>query len=165
VPLIESLSGGVFDLATGSRLLKTSRTTRRLGRELISRCYNMLVKSMFHTQFSDAQCGFKAITRRAAKELLPRVEDNGWFMDTELLIRAEKLNYRIFDLPVQWVDNVDSRVKIIRTAAEDLKGLIRLKRELSGREYGTSCGPRVPDRLPSRSQSSVNADKLPFRRP
>ncbi|MEK7677430.1 MAG: dolichyl-phosphate beta-glucosyltransferase [Verrucomicrobiota bacterium] len=130
-PLIEALASNGFDLAVGSRLLKTSLTTRGLKRECISRCYNnLLINALFHTRFSDAQCGFKAITRKAATELLPLVEDDAWFMDTELLILAEKLGYRIFDLPVRWVDDPDSRVKIIQTAFHDVRGLIRLHRQL-----------------------------------
>jgi hypothetical protein len=117
-------------LAKGSRLLKGSCTTRCFEREVISRVYNLLVKFMFRTRFSDAQCGFKAITRRAANELLPLVEDDGWFFDTELLVLAEKLGYRIFDLPVRWVEDPDSRVKICRTALQDIRGLLRLRRKL-----------------------------------
>jgi len=127
-PLIEALISGGFDLATGSRLLKPSLTTRRFHREVLSQSYNLLVKALFQNDFSDAQCGFKAITRRAARALLPLVEDNGWFFDTELYLYAEKAGYRIFDLPVRWVDDTDSRVRIVRTAYEDVKGLIRVKR-------------------------------------
>jgi glycosyltransferase involved in cell wall biosynthesis len=139
-PLVEALISGGFDVATGSRLLKPSLTTRRLKRELISRSYNRLIKLLFRTRFSDGQCGFKAITRQAAKELLPLVEDTGWFFDTELLVLAEKLGYRIFDLPVRWVDDSDSRVKILRTAWEDAKGLMRVRRDLAAGRYGRATG-------------------------
>jgi hypothetical protein len=125
-----ALAGVGFDLAAGSRLLKPCLTTRGFKRELISRCYNRLVKAVFRTRFSDAQCGFKAITRPAAQALLPLAEDNGWFLDTELLVLAEKLGYRIFDLPVQWNDDPDSRVRIARTAWEDIKGIVRVRRNL-----------------------------------
>lgn len=134
-PLIESLISNGFEVATGSRLLKSSLTTRSLKRETISRCYNRLIKLMFQTRFSDAQCGFKAIMKKAAIELLPLVEDNGWFMDTELLILAEKLGYRIFDLPVRWVDHPDSHVKILSTATGDVKGLIRLRKNFTTGKY------------------------------
>jgi hypothetical protein len=97
-----------------------------LKREFISRVYNALVKAVFHTRFSDAQCGFKAITKRAAMRLLPLVEDNGWFMDTELLVIAEKLGYRIFEFPARWTEGRDSRVKIVRTAVADLRGMARV---------------------------------------
>lgn len=133
--LIESLLRGGSDLAVGSRLLKQSLTTRGPKREFISRCYNLLIKVLFRTKFSDAQCGFKALTKKAAGELLPLVEDDGWFADTELLILAEKLGYRIFDLPVRWVDNPDSRVKIWSTALGDIKGLIRLRRNFARHRY------------------------------
>jgi glycosyltransferase involved in cell wall biosynthesis len=126
-PLIEALLSGGFDIGIGSRLLKASTTKRSFKREMISRVYNVMVKSFFLTKFSDAQCGFKALTRKAADELLPKIEDNGWFFDTELLVIGERLGYRIFDLPVSWVEDMDSRVKIVRTALDDIKGLIRVK--------------------------------------
>lgn len=96
-PMIKAISQGGYDLAVGSRLRRSSQIRRGFKREIISRTYNLLVKAFFHTRFSDAQCGFKAISRRAAAELLHLVEDNGWFMDTELLVIAEKLGYKIFD--------------------------------------------------------------------
>ncbi|MGO9202136.1 MAG: dolichyl-phosphate beta-glucosyltransferase [Limisphaerales bacterium] len=130
-PLIEAVVNGGCDLATGSRLLRPSLTERSLKRELISRAYNLLVRGMFRTRFSDAQCGFKAISRQAAGHLLPLVQDDAWFMDTELLLMAEKLGYRIFDLPVRWVERPDSRVRITRTAWEDVKGLLRMRRRLA----------------------------------
>jgi glycosyltransferase involved in cell wall biosynthesis len=128
--LIAPLLRGEFDLAVGSRLLRPQTTKRCTKREIISRCYNLMVKAIFHTRFSDAQCGFKAITKAAAQELLPLVEDNDWFFDTELLILAEKLGYRIFDLPVPWIEGSRSSVKIIRAAWQDIRGLIRLRRAL-----------------------------------
>jgi hypothetical protein len=105
-------------------------TRRCFKREIVSRIYNLMVKAVFRTRFSDAQCGFKAITRKAARELLPLVEDNEWFFDTELLVLAEKLGYRIFDLPVPWIEDPDSRVKIVRTAIQDIHGIIRLWHKL-----------------------------------
>jgi len=128
--LIEPLLTGRFDLAVGSRLLDKSLTRRGVKREFISRSYNLLVKAMFRTRFSDAQCGFKAVTRAAAADLLPLVEDDNWFMDSELLILAERLGYRIFDLPVRWVDDPDSRVQLWSTALQDIGGLIRVYRRL-----------------------------------
>lgn len=144
-PLIEALHGGSYDLAVGSRRLKSSLTTRGLKREIISRCYMLLVKILFQTKFSDAQCGFKAITRSAATALLPLVEDNGWFMDTELLILAEKLGYRIFDLPVRWVDDPDSRVRIWSTALGDIKGLVRVRRNLATGRYSACAEAKTRD--------------------
>ena len=116
-----------FDLATGSRLLPDSRTTRSASREFISRCYNLLVKAVLWTSFSDAQCGFKAISREAMADLVPEVKDQSWFFDTELLVLAEKRGYRIADVPVQWIEDDDSRVKIVRTAWDDIKGVFRVR--------------------------------------
>jgi glycosyltransferase involved in cell wall biosynthesis len=134
-PLIEALISGGFDIGIGSRLLKASTTSRSLKREVVSRTYNLLVKAFFFTKFSDAQCGFKAITKETAGRLLPNVEDTGWFFDTELLVIAEKLGYRIFDLPVSWVEDMDSRVKIVRTAMDDIQGLIRVRRGFARGKY------------------------------
>jgi glycosyltransferase involved in cell wall biosynthesis len=147
--LIEPLLAGCFDLAAGSRLLDRSLTRRGLKREFISRGYNLLVKAMFRTRFSDAQCGFKAITRKAAAELLPSVENDNWFMDTELLILAEKLGYRIFDLPVRWVDDPDSRVQIFKTAVEDLRGLLRVYKRLHRGPLSRPQNRAVRDPAPS----------------
>ena len=127
-PLIGSLATGEYDLAIGSRLKNGANVIgRSLKREFISRTYNVIVRSMFFVRFRDAQCGFKAITQAAARELTPLVLDHSWFFDTELLILAEKNGYRINEIPVQWTDDPDSRVKIVKTAYDDLKGLMRLR--------------------------------------
>jgi glycosyltransferase involved in cell wall biosynthesis len=129
-PLVEGVLSGCFDLATGSRLLRPDLVWRSLKREWISRCYNRLLKLALGVPFSDAQCGFKAISRSAACALVPLVQDDDWFFDTELLVLAEKLGYRILDLPVAWKEDRDSRVKILSTAWADLKGVWRLRRTL-----------------------------------
>lgn len=141
-PMVEALISGGFDLGIGSRLLKASTTLRSMKREIISRGYNALVKTFFRTKFSDAQCGFKAITRPAADTLLPMVEDTGWFFDTELLVIAEKLGYRIFDLPVSWIEDLDSRVRIVQTAVDDIRGLARVRRGFQEGRYARS-GTRI----------------------
>jgi glycosyltransferase involved in cell wall biosynthesis len=142
-PLIEAIEKGHWDIAVGSRLLPNSVTTRGLKRELISRSYNLLIKTMFHTRFSDAQCGFKAITKVAFEELCSLIEDEAWFMDTELLILAEKLGYSVFDLPVKWIDDPDTSVRIFQTAVDDLKGLARLKRSFKARRYESHSRGRL----------------------
>ena len=127
LPLIQSLEEG-YDIATGSRLVPGAEVRLRpFKREVISRGYNLLIKGMFFTRFRDAQCGFKALTRAAAQALVPRVVDQGWFFDSELLIIAGKRGYRIKEVPVTWTDDPDSRVKIVSTAWGDFKGLLRLR--------------------------------------
>ena len=125
--LIRAIAEEGYDLATGSRLAKGSRTTRSVKREALSRGYNLLIKAVLWTRFSDAQCGFKALSRAAAQALLPRIQNNEWFFDTELLVLAEKKGYRIRDLPVRWVEDPDTRVKLRATISEDLRGLWRLR--------------------------------------
>jgi glycosyltransferase involved in cell wall biosynthesis len=128
--LVEAVSMRGFDIAIGSRLLPDSCTNRGWKRDIISRCYIWMVRSSAHAHFSDAQCGFKALSRRAAQALLPQIRDTGWFFDTELLVLAERLGYRIGEVPVRWTDDADTRVHILNTALADLKGLLRLRREL-----------------------------------
>ena len=117
-----------YDIAIGSRLTRGARVIgRSFKRELISRSYSLIFRAMFLAGFQDAQCGFKAVSRRAADDVAPLVVDNGWFFDTEMLLIAEKNGYRIKEIPVKWTDDPDSRVKIISTAREDIKGLLRLR--------------------------------------
>ena len=127
LPLVAPLATGHSDLAIGSRLLRGAMVTRQWKRELISRCYNLLIKAMFANRFSDAQCGFKAIKRSVAQELLPQVEDGEWFFDTELLLLAEERGLRISEVPVDWIEDLDSRVQIASTAVKDVKGLLRMR--------------------------------------
>ena len=134
LPLVAPLLSGHSDLAIGTRLRHGSRVDRGPKRELISRSYNLLLRGMLRTRFSDAQCGFKAIRADVAREVLPLVEDDAWFFDTELLVLAERAGLRIHEVPVDWVDDPDSRVDIVRTAVDDLRGMARLGRGLvSGR--------------------------------
>ena len=125
--LVDGILFEGFEVATGSRLLAASKTKRSLKREFISRTYNLMVKALLRTSFSDAQCGFKAMSRRAVEAIIPHVKDESWFFDTELLTLAEKWGFRIKDVPVLWVEDDDSRVKIVRTAWDDIKGICRVR--------------------------------------
>ncbi|CAN5241617.1 bifunctional glycosyltransferase family 2/GtrA family protein [soil metagenome] len=125
-PLLAPLISGHSDLAIGTRLARSSRVVRGAKREVISRCYNLILRSTLAAKFSDAQCGFKAIRADVAAKLLPHVADTGWFFDTELLVLAERSGLRIHEVPVDWVDDPDSRVDIVATATADLKGIARM---------------------------------------
>ncbi|SEC93777.1 bifunctional glycosyltransferase family 2/GtrA family protein [Streptomyces sp. TLI_105] len=131
LPLVAPLISGHSDLAIGSRLARSSRVVRGPKREFISRAYNLILRSSLAARFSDAQCGFKAIRREVAERLLPMVEDTGWFFDTEMLVLAERAGLRIHEVPVDWVDDPDSTVHIVRTATDDLKGVWRVGRALA----------------------------------
>ncbi len=131
LPLVAPLISGHSHLAIGSRLARGARVVRGPKREAISRCYNLILKGTLAARFSDAQCGFKAIRADVARELLPLVQDTGWFFDTELLVVAERSGLRVHEVPVDWVDDPDSRVDIVATATADLKGVARLLRDLA----------------------------------
>jgi putative flippase GtrA len=154
LPLIAPLVSGHSDLAIGTRLHRGSRVIRGAKREFISRSYNLMLRHTLFTRFSDATCGFKAIRREVAAHLLPLVEDNEWFFDTELLVLAERGTLRIHEVPVDWIDDLDSRVHIVNTAKADLRGIARLARafatgklpvhDLRGQLGRTSLEPATP---------------------
>jgi putative flippase GtrA len=131
LPLIAPLLSGHSDVAIGTRLASNARVVRGPKRELISRGYNLILRTTLRAGFSDAQCGFKAIRADVAHELLPLVEDQGWFFDTELLVLAEHNGLRIHEVPVDWVDDPISRVDLVRTATDDLRGVWRMIRRFA----------------------------------
>ncbi|MEU5029564.1 glycosyltransferase [Streptomyces milbemycinicus] len=128
LPLIAPLASGHSDLAIGSRLAPGARTVRGPRRELISRCYNGLIRLTHGARFSDAQCGFKAARTAVLRPLLEKTRDDAWFFDTELLLLAEHNGLRIHEVPVDWVEDVDTRVDVVGTATDDLRGLYRMAR-------------------------------------
>ena len=130
-PLVAPLLSGHSDVAIGTRLARASQVVRGPKREFISRGYNLILRGTLGARFSDAQCGFKAIRADVARRLLPLVQDTGWFFDTELLVLAERAGLRIHEVPVDWVDDPDSRVDVLRTAIDDLRGIGRLARALA----------------------------------
>lgn len=139
-PLVAPLVSGHSDIAIGSRLSRSSNVVRGPKREFISRSYNLILRTALQASFSDAQCGFKAIRADVAKELLPVIEDNNWFFDTEMLAVAQRAGLRIHEVPVDWVDDPGTTVNIVATATEDLRGVARLLR-------GFTSGSIPVDRL------------------
>jgi putative flippase GtrA len=150
LPLVAPLLTGHSDLAIGSRLTRGATVVRGPKREVISRCYNALLHAVLRTRFSDAQCGFKAIRADRARTLLPQVRDDAWFFDTELLVLAERAGLRIHEVPVDWVDDPDSRVDVVATALADLRGVARLGRDI------------LAGRLPAATAPSFNGQALRF---
>jgi glycosyltransferase involved in cell wall biosynthesis len=126
LPLIAPVISGHSDLSIGSRLARGARVVRSTKREFISRAYNTLLRVVLGVRFKDAQCGFKAVRADVARRLIPQVENRNWFFDTELLVRAERAGLRVHELPVDWIEDPDSRVDIFATAIEDLRGVWRL---------------------------------------
>jgi glycosyltransferase involved in cell wall biosynthesis len=171
--LLDAIAQDGYDIATGSRLMLESRTTRSLKREIISRIYNVLVKAVLFTRFSDAQCGFKALSRKAVEEIVPQIKDQAWFFDTEMLVLAEKQGYRIKDLPVVWIEDDDSRVKIVQTGWEDIKGVFRLRRLLWSKGIFAATvrkpahangGNGTSRRLPENADHKLTPDKTKLHR-
>jgi len=156
-PLVAPLMSGHSDLAIGSRLARGSRVVRGLKREVISRCYNLLLRGALGAGFSDAQCGFKAIRADVAAELLPLVQDTTWFFDTELLVLAERSGLRIHEVPVDWFDDPDSRVDVVATALDDLRGVQRMRGDLARRVLPVDDIARRMGRLPAPGHAGAAA--------
>jgi hypothetical protein len=125
-PLVEPLVFAEADLAIGSRLAPGAHVVRSRKRDVMSRCYNVILRTVLRSRFSDAQCGFKAASAVVARSILPAVRDENWFFDTELLVCAQRGGLRVREVPVDWVEDPDSRVKILRTVWQDLMGVARL---------------------------------------
>jgi glycosyltransferase involved in cell wall biosynthesis len=155
LPLVAPLLSGHSDLSVGSRLAPGARVVRGRKREVISRCYNRILRHTLHVRVRDAQCGFKAVTAPAARRLLPLVRDGNWFFDTELLVLAQRLGMRIHEVPVDWVDDPDSRVDILPTAIEDLRGVWRLLRLGGDGAEARGVGWRACSAPPPGSSSSA----------
>jgi putative flippase GtrA len=154
LPLVAPLLSGHSDVAIGTRLARGARVVRGPRREVISRCYNVLLHATLGTRFSDAQCGFKAIRADKARLLLPLTRDTGWFFDSELLVLAERAGLRIHEVPVDWTDDPDSRVKVVATALADLHGIARMR---WGFLRGTPRVPRLGAVLPAGRQGAAAA--------
>ena len=126
--LIGMVASGSCDVAIGSRLARGSKTDRQLKREITSRGYVALIRATFpRLKITDAQCGFKALNRKAVELIVPKIENRMWFFDTELLILAHQAGLKIRELPVRWVEDRDTKVKIVSTAMEDIRGLLRMR--------------------------------------
>ena len=137
VPLVDAVATGRADVAIGSRLAPGAQLVRRPGRDLLSRGYNVLLRLVLRARFRDAECGFKALNASVARALLPLVEDDGWFFDTELLVVAQRSGLAVVEVPVRWTDDSDSRVAVLATVVADLRGVWRLfwhRRLLAGEE-------------------------------
>jgi glycosyltransferase involved in cell wall biosynthesis len=126
IKAVDALREGA-DIAVGTRLSKESNTTRSLKREFISRSYNIVIKLSLGTHFNDAHCGFKTGRRDVVQKILPYIDDNEWFFDTEFLFYGEKLGHKIVEIPVTWVEDPDTKARIFKDAYDDLRGLYRLR--------------------------------------
>lgn len=140
--LIGAIADGGYDVAIGSRLAKGAEVSRSMKRRVLTLGFNSMIKGMFFTRFSDAQCGFKAVSRDVAQTIIPLIEDNNWFFDTELLILAEKAGYKIKDVPVRWIEDTDTRVKIGATISEFVGGLVRMRRAQPWKSVQAGLAPQ-----------------------
>lgn len=159
LPLVAPLVNGHSDLAIGSRLAPDARTVRGGKRELISRCYNRIIRWSHGARFSDAQCGFKAVRTDVVRPLLEQVRDDSWFFDTELLLLAEYNGLRVHEVPVDWVEDVDTRVDVVHTAVDDIAGLVRVARAKVTGAGRVSGLPRRPAPKPAHPRAVLAEPK------
>lgn len=123
-----------YDFVTGSRYIRESDVERNPKREILSRIYNLLLKLILRVSFRDAQCGFKAMSARLVRELVPKTRDAGWFWDTELMILASRGGYRVLEIPVSWREVRDevrkSKVSHWKESVRQLKNIWEMRRRL-----------------------------------
>ncbi|MFD0704220.1 hypothetical protein ACFQY8_00410 [Alloscardovia venturai] len=163
--LVHPILTGVSDIAIGSRLMKSSATTRSFKREFISRTYNALLHMYSGAQFSDAQCGFKAIRANTFHALVPQLYDNEWFFDTEMLLLAQYRGYRLTQVPVHWVEDQSSSVHITDTILKDLKGMHRMRRTRKKYTCDRTYLPHLKqqvDALETQRDSSLRGSLVPI---
>ncbi|MEW9546826.1 glycosyltransferase [Nonomuraea sp. NPDC050783] len=169
-PLVAAVASGHSEIAIGTRLGHGARTHRSVRREVISRAYNALLRHGFGAGFSDAQCGFKAARAGVVRPLMDKVEDDGWFFDTELLLLAEHNGLRVHEVPVDWIEDADSRVRVVRTAIDDLKGLARVAWSMAAGRARVPVArpepmPRHPDAVLGRARPARAARSVRTARP
>ncbi len=123
-----------YDLVIGSRLSASSKIRRSILRETTSRVFNFLSRLVLPNKVSDLQCGFKAVRLDVFKKLAPLIEDDFWFFDTELVVFAQHFNYRIKELPVNWVESRDirrvSKVRVFRDVLKSFKNILKIRKKL-----------------------------------
>ncbi|ELZ27252.1 hypothetical protein C474_17939 [Halogeometricum pallidum JCM 14848] len=112
--LVERVRSGRYDVATGSRWMPGRVADRPAKRGVPSRAFNLLVRLFLGSSLRDHQCGFKAFSREVFEDLRSQVEDNHWFWDTEMLVRAQRAGYRVDEFPVQWTPKGDTKVDLVR---------------------------------------------------
>ncbi len=124
--LVDAIAVEGYDLATGSRLMKDSKTDRPAKREIASRGYNFLVRLFLGSKIHDHQCGFKAFKRDVILEIGKDVKDNHWFWDTEVLVLAQKRGYRVKEIPVRWRHGGETKVDFGRDVVYMFSQILRM---------------------------------------
>ena len=134
---LEGLTVDQVDIVNGSRLAKGARVIgRSFIRNVTSRIFNFIVKMVFNTSFSDGMCGFKFLKRSCLENLLEAgAKSDGWFFASEILITGEYLGYRVSEIPIQWTDDPDSKVKIGKLGIEYIKAMRVLHSRLPKRVH------------------------------
>jgi glycosyltransferase involved in cell wall biosynthesis len=124
--LIDSVANG-YDMAVGVRMHPEARVQRSFKRNVTSRCYAFLLRFFLGFRIVDAQCGFKAVKRKVYQKLVPSVKDREWFFDTEILFHAQKDEMKVKELPVRWIEDKQTKVKIISVSLRYILKTVQLK--------------------------------------
>lgn len=133
--VFDALLNNDYQMVTGTRLAKESIVIGRSPlRNFTSKVFNKILNFKFNGSFTDGMCGFKFLKRNILNNLMEYGANNdGWFFSTELLVVADYKNYKLLDLPVIWIDDPNSKVKIIKLAIEYLKAMNALKNKLENK--------------------------------
>ena len=126
--IIEPIIKNEAQICCGSRKMQDSSVKTTLMRGVLSWLYNLTLRTTLGLKIADSQCGFKSIRTDAAKKIIPLVESNGWFFDSELLVIAQKNGFKIKAVPVKWIDDVQTTVIVPKIVTEFLKGIKRMRK-------------------------------------
>ena len=124
--LIDSIIIDNYDLSIGSRYEKNSKTKRSIKRWIISRCYNVLLRVFLNIKVKDTQCGFKAIKKNKYDLIKNKIEDNKFFIDTEIIYYSSKNKYKIKSIPVKWKESKTTTVNIFGSSVRFIKNIFKL---------------------------------------
>jgi dolichyl-phosphate beta-glucosyltransferase len=103
------------EVAIGSRNVAGARVAvrQRLDRRLMGRAFNLLVRALLLPGLRDTQCGAKLFRREVALAVFERCRSDGFAFDVEALVVARRLGYRVAEVPVEWRNSPDSRVRLL----------------------------------------------------
>ena len=127
------------DIVVGSRYIPYANVKRNLLRRILSSIYNLLLRLILKVEFRDAQCGFKAMSKKVVHGVVPKTLDDGWFWDTELMIIASHSGHTLLEVPVTWREVRDelrrSTVTVRSEVMRNLRNIWIMRRRLDKKEY------------------------------
>jgi dolichyl-phosphate beta-glucosyltransferase len=120
-----------WDVAIGSRRISGANIIKKQGffREINGKMFSLFTRAMLPEirAIVDTQCGFKAFRKNAAREIFGRAKIDGFSFDIEALLLAKKMGFVVKEIPVNWINDDDSRVSVAKNLKAVLAELWRIR--------------------------------------